>query len=147
MKKSELRTLIREILEEELTKASLGSRTQICEDQDHTPANNKYLDKARSWSADSLASDIYRNPAFKKAFEDDGWVLGDKVCDLVEKEVGKYFLNRKPEENKKNIDQVLAALDHYTAKENKDSDFYDWRKDVDTDKIIKDTHDKSGNAY
>lgn len=139
--------MIKEILKEELTNLSLESSKLITEDTDHAPMVNRDSAKARSWSADTLASNIYRKPEFKKAFEDDGWVLGDKVEALVEKEVGTYFINKKPADLEKNIDQVLAALDHYTAKENKDSEIYDWRKDDAIKKIHDDTHDKSGNAY
>lgn len=141
MNKTELKNMIREVLREELTKMS------VTEDTDHNPMINRDSSKARSWSADTLASNIYRKPEFKKAFEDDGWVLGDKVEALVTKEVSAYFINKKSSDLNKNVDQVLSALDHYTAKENKDSDFYDWRKDDAIKKIHDDTHDKFGNEY
>jgi hypothetical protein len=140
MNKTELQNIIREVLREELAKI-------IIEDTDRNPMVNRDSAKARSWSADALASNIYRKPEFKKAFEDDGWVLGDKVEALVTKEVSAYFINKKSSDLNKNVDQVLTALDHYTAKENKDSDFYDWRKDDAIKKIHDDTHDEYGNEY
>ena len=81
MNRTELKDIIREVLKEELAKMT------ITEDTDHSPMVNRDSAKARSWSADTLASNIYRKPEFKKAFEDDGWVLGDKVEALVTKEV------------------------------------------------------------
>jgi hypothetical protein len=146
MKKSELRAIIREMLQEELTKLNSQILNEAAED-DRKPKNTKYSAGAQGWKADALAGEIYSSEKFQDAFADDGFTIGDNVQAIVEKEVGTSYQSKNSIERAKYTTQVLAALRAYSEKDDKDSDLYDWGLDDEIDKIYKNTHDKFGTEY
>lgn len=144
MTKSELRSLIKEMLQEELSKAKVLTEASAVLDR---PQRTTRPTPVRSKSSEDIAATIYNNPEFQNAFEDDGWIIGDKVGNMIEAEVAASYPNRKGSEFDKTVDEVMSYLDNFTASENKASDFFDWSKDDDIARIYNSTHDRFGNEY
>lgn len=144
MKKSELKSLIREVIKEELAKTR---------DLTEAPADLK-ADRSRpnpvlKGSYEDLAFKIQQSPEFTKAFKADGEVLGDKVYALIkDTAISKY---PKIASNTKEIENAVTAvakiLRDFIKEDDRDSDFFDWRRDNELDKHYKDTHDVFGNEY
>lgn len=144
MTKSELRSLIKEMLQEELSKAKVLTESPAVLDR---PQRTTRPTPVRTKSSEDIAATIYNNPEFQNAFEDDGWVIGDRVGSMIEAEVAANYPNRKGTEFDKTVDEVMSYLDNFTASENKSSDFFDWSKDDDIARIYNSTHDEYGNEY
>jgi hypothetical protein len=88
MKKSELRNLIKEMLNEELDKKDSLVEAVV----DAPKTMSAVSASVRSGSVEEIAYDILESEEFANAFEADGEdVYGDNVWDLVEREVAiKY---------------------------------------------------------
>lgn len=144
MTKSELRTLIKEMLHEELSKAKVLTEAPAVLDR---PQKTHNPTPVRPKSSEDIAASVYNNPDFQDAFEDDGWVIGDKVGLMIEDEVATYYPNRSGSDFDRTIYEVMSYIENFTASENKDSDFFDWSKDADIARIYNNTHDEYGNEY
>lgn len=140
MTNGELKTLIRTILKEEL------SKLQEAPVADTKPGSQRFT-ITHPWDAESAASDIYESDEFTEAFADDGWAFGDRVYDLVERKVSEKFGNQSATVHDKTVAKVISHLRRFAKKQDKDSDFFDWAADETVAKIYRDSHDEYGNEY
>lgn len=138
MKKSELRSIIREVLREELAKAP--KLTEAPEDRSRP---NPVL----SGGYEDIAFKIHQSDEFTKAFSADGSVIGDKVYALIKDTVISKYPKATSQDRDKAVTAITKILRDFIASDDKDSDFYDWRKETEKDKVFKDTHDIFGNEY
>lgn len=141
MTNGELKTLIRTILKEELAKLNEAPALDV------RPTSNTAPKTVRSWSEQSLASELYESEAFDEAFAEDGWAFGNAVYNLVEQEVIAKYGKQTPEACDKLVTKVISHLRRFASNRDKDSDFFDWAADETITKIYKDTHDAYGNEY
>lgn len=145
MKKSELRSLIREVLQEELAKARVLTEAPIV---DKAPVDNRSRpNPVLSGGYEDMAHKIYQSDEFTKAFQADGSVIGDKVYALIKDVAIAKYPKATSQDLEKAVTTISKILRDFVKEEDRDSDFYDWRKDDEKDKIYKNAHDIFGNEY
>lgn len=140
MTNSELKSLIRTVLKEELAKLQEAPVADI------KPGSQRPT-ITHPWDAESTASDIYESDEFTEAFADDGWVFGDHVYDLVERKVSEKFGNQSAMTHDKTVAKVISHLRRFAKKQDRESDFFDWAADETVARIYKNSHDEYGNEY
>lgn len=141
MTKGELKTLIQTVLKEELAKLNEAPALDV------RPTSNAAPKIIRSWSEQSLASELYESEAFDEAFAEDGWAIGNAVYNLVKQEVTAKYGKQTPEAHDKSVAKVISYLRSFASNRDKDSDFFDWAADETVAKIYRDSHDEYGNEY
>jgi hypothetical protein len=149
MKKSELRAIIKEVLQEELTKLREGSNTS--ETLKESPVDQQTVRHAtaitRAGSVEDLASNIFESDEFQNAFAADGSVFSYGSEAVVADAVAVKFPKLTDVEREKVIDQVMVQLKQLAKDIDKDSELYDRGVDKELEKIYNDNFDIFGNAY
>ena len=143
MKKSELRSLIKEVLQEELEKARSLAEAPVAAPDKQRSRPNPVL----KGGYEDLAFKIQQSDEFTKAFAADGSVIGDKVYALIKDNAIAKYPKATPKDLDNAVTNIARILRDFVKEDDRDSDFYDWHKDTDTDKYYKDTHDIFGNEY
>jgi hypothetical protein len=143
MKKSELRNLIREVLQEELAKTNILTEAPV----DIAPDKRSRPNPVLRGGYEDLAFKIHQSDEFLKAFKADGNVVGDKVYAIIKDTAIVQYPKATPQELEKAVNSIARIIRDFAKEDDRDSDFYDWRKDNDLDKYYKDTHDIFGNEY
>jgi hypothetical protein len=144
VKKSELRTLIRRILKEELSKIPAKS-LQEAADQGSDQRRRTTITKAGS--VEDLASNIFESDKFQKAFAADGSVFNRKSEDFVTDVVISKFPKLTDAEREETINQVIIELKKLTKNTDKDQDALDARATKEIKKIKDDNFDIFNNLY
>lgn len=149
MKKSELRAIIKEVLQEELTKLREDSNTS--ETLKESPVDQQTVRHAtaitRAGSVEDLASNIFESDEFQNAFAADGSVFSYGSEAVVSDTVAVKFPKLTDVEREKVIDQVMVQLKQLAKDIDKDSELYDRGVDKEVEKIYNDNFDIFGNAY
>ena len=143
MKKSELRNLIREVLQEELAKAKVLTEAPV----DIAPGKYSKLNPVHRGGYEDLAFKIYQSDEFTKAFKADGNSIGDKVYTIIKDTAITQYPKASSQELEKATNSIARILRNFAKEDDRDSDFFDWRKESELDKYYKDTHDVFGNEY
>lgn len=147
MKKSELRTLIKEMLQEELTKLR-ENKSEVETLQEASDAPGKHgTTITRAGSVEDLASNIFESDDFQNAFAADGSVFGYGTEDVVADAVAVKFPRASVTEREQIIDRIMVELKRLAKELDKDSDMYDRGIDRDLEKIYNDNFDVFGNQY
>lgn len=147
MNKSELKSLIKEMLREELDQLDQVDDQQLPRIRQNSQSQrNSHAYSA--WTLQSLASNIYLSDSFQKAFKADGNAFGNEVYNVVAAEVDAKAPSKTREVQSRKIDIVMGCLKRLAADRDVDNYLSDWD---DTDdflaRVYSNTHDDYGNEY
>ena len=138
MTKTELRKLIKEMLQEELKAVHLNEGSEKLPSVKNTPK----LVRAGGYQA--IAASIYNSDDFKKAFAADGREFGDSV-DLLIKDIVSAKVN--PDKIEEAAIKVRAYLRRYVSSTSKDHFDYSNPEDEIVSDIYSKYFDDLGNLY
>lgn len=142
MKKSELRAMVREMLQEELTKMNkLQESTAVLDRPGVAGAS-----VVRAGNAQRVAFDLINSPEFQDALAADGNVLGDECDAVIEAAVSEYWPSASDREIQETIVKVRSIVREVIGDEGIPSHANTMR-DPDVQRIYNATHDREGNEY
>lgn len=169
MKKSELKGIIREMIQEELNKMNKAAALQeSAEASTAAPAEEMPVAKVskavkveeaadgstgvsmvKSNTYLDIASDIYNSDEFRGAFAIDGTVYGDEVNLVIEDALMSSYPTLSDEKFAGAVTAIRKHLSNFVIGKDEvlDADFYSDDAFADLDKIYKDHFDSEGNPY